>query len=161
MKSKTFQNDTLRIKPFVLLLILAGITAACNTLPAVQQSRNIPIKELPFPAADYDLINMVDHKLTGWVVGKYPGNQPLRNQWSYANEGDIELRQIVFAKDPACAMGMVYYVGEILPDGRLQLFKLCAIGDAESLSGMRTLTYLMAYDWQTGAMEQMAGPIPL
>ena len=155
-----YDDDEKRVKSifkrilFVLSAMIAGLVMACNAFTQMQLFGSISAKQLQFPNADYYLITIVQGKLIAFQEG-----EQVNNEWLYANEGDQNLHQIVFAKDPNCGLGAVYDVSEALPYGRIQLWKLCRGGPTES--EIRTRTYLMAYDWQIGDMKQIAGPLPL
>ena len=150
---------TLICKLILLAISVVTLASACSSFPLVQRIESIPNKELPFPTGDYRLLNIVNNKLTGWVEGERPGNQPWRTQWFYTFEGDQELHEINFPLDPACTRGMVYDVGRTRPDGRIQLTKLCRIGPPDY--ERKTWPFLMAYDFQESKMEEIAGPLPL
>src|SRR6185503_7285919 len=128
-----YDDDEKRVKGifnrilFVLSATITGLVMACNAFTQMQLFGSISAKQLQFPDADYYLITIVQGKLIAFQEG-----EKVNNEWLYANEGDQNLHQIVFAKDPNCEMGTVYDVREALPYGRIQLWKLCRGGPTES-----------------------------
>jgi len=132
-------------KKLSLLLISIWLTACGQSIPTV--------KDLPFPNADYEAIVQIDQRIAAISNG-----EEISNMMWYAQEGDSSLQEIVFPEDPSCVR-TAYIIPETLPDGRLQLWKLCDIETEELIT--KTITYLMAYDWQTRSMAELAGPVPL
>jgi dipeptidyl aminopeptidase/acylaminoacyl peptidase len=154
MKNKPFQTNAFNIKLFVALAIIGGLVIACNKLVEIQPFESAQAKELSFPKANYYLITIVNGQLTAFQT-----REKADNEWLYTNEREQTFNRIDFTSDANCVFGTIYYVDEVLPDGRLQLWKLCRMGSTESQ--MKTLTFLAAYDWATGKMEELAGPLPL
>ena len=134
---------------FLLPATFVVLITACNTLPGIQEFESIPVKQFPFPDVNYSTILTVNQELIGLTSG-----EDFDNQWWYAKTKEQNLNQIIFPQDPKCASGTAYSVYETLPDGRLQLWKFCG-------TETKSLTYLVAYEWQTGEMQELAGPLPL
>jgi Eukaryotic translation initiation factor eIF2A len=129
-------------------LFLAFLITACTSSLGLQRNASIPVKAFTLPSTNYSSL--------AWIGGNMivlSWGQDISNYWSYAEDGDQNLHQIAFPIDQNCSN--TAYVGpESLPDGRLEIWKLCR-------SETQTITYLVAYDWQTGKLDTLSGPVPL
>jgi len=154
MNNKAFPINALKIKLLVLLTTMMGLVIACNALSGQRQVKSISSQKLSFPFADYSSILWIGQEMIAFTT-----TESADNARSYAKAGDQNLHQIVFPDDPNCGFSTDHQVYETLPDGDLQLWKECRIGTTALPT--KTLTYLMSYNWQTGKMEELAGPLPL
>ena len=131
----------------IIFLLVAGIlfTTGCNLI----ETFVIPSKKLIFPEDKYyDALVRTNGDVTVLV-----DSGSLSDLQSYAKEGDQNFMKFAFPDDPQCDPAK-YESYEVLPDGRLQVWKSC-------LTKNGNLTYLMAYDWKTGQLAELAGPLPL
>lgn len=154
MNNRAFLTDAFNIKLLVLLTTMIGLVVACNALPGLQEVESVSYKILSFPSADYSSILWIDQEMIAWT-----NTETADNVRSYAKAGDQNLHRIVFPDDPNCGFSTDYNIYETLPDGHLQLWKKCRIGTTALPT--KTLTYLMSYNWQTGKIQELAGPLPL
>lgn len=74
--------------------------------------------------------------------------RPLRQP--YALEGDDEFRYLDLEQDKNCETITQYRFPTQLPDGRLGLIKWCVTDNAFTYA-----SYMVAYDWSTGQLEQI------
>jgi len=141
MKNKSIETN-------MLMCIWLALITSCASFVGTSVDA-IPTQELIFPKAEY--YNALIRANDNVIVLVDDGN--LGDLQSYAREGDQEFTQIVFPDDSQCDKEK-YYAYETLPDGRLQIWKLCPTQNG-------TVDYLMAYDWSTRKFEELAGPLPL
>lgn len=145
MKNKFLQINIRAIKLFVFIASATGLITSCSST-FNGGSADVPTKVLAFPKADYYAVLQVEKD-------KIAFSNDANHLIFYAKEGDQSLKPFTFPNDSICYYPF-YDMYETLPGGRLQVWKQCLTGDG-------TLTYLMAYDWQTGQLEQLSGPLPL
>lgn len=101
---------------------------------------------LNFPVAKFDDILW---RTDGTLVAIQDEDvRPLRQP--YALEGDEHLRYLDLEQDSECAEITVYRFPTLLPDGRLGWIKWCVTDNAFTYA-----SYVVAYDWQTGQLEQI------
>jgi hypothetical protein len=144
MNVKSLNPSLLILVPIAVLSILS-----CTLLGGFDDKRlnySISSRKLPFPIADYHSLVYIGHNLTAWVSNDL-------NMWSYATE-EKGIERIMLPEDPTCGPRTEYVIPESLGGERIQFWKLCRMED-------KTDTYLVVYDWQTGKIEDIAGPLPL
>ena len=145
MKSKLVETITFMC---VCLALISSLATSCTSFVGTSVN-TIPTQELVFPEAKYyDALIRTNNEVTILVDGSNLGDLQ-----SYAKEGEQNFMQFAFPDDPQCDPTK-YEAYETLPDGRLQVWKSC-------LTGNGNLIYLMAYDWNTHQLEELAGPLPL
>ncbi len=149
MKNKSVESNIFMYMWLTWLVLIGGLITSCSLFAGTPVDA-IPSKELVFPKADdYDgLINRGESII---VLINGGSQQDLE---SYAKEGDSQLTPFSLPNDPDCFLTN-YYGDQSLPDGRMQISKLCGSG------GNGTDTYLMAYDWETKRLMEIVGPLPL
>jgi hypothetical protein len=138
-----------------LLILFAVLGNGCNILSTANTT--IPAKQLPYPNADYYSLVRVNGDLIAFAKN---WNTP--TPYQYANQGESALRQLQLPdEDPRCLSetDTDYDVYTTFPDGRLQLWEFCRGGTKAQPD--KTATYLLAYEWQTSKIEEIAGPLPL
>ena len=102
---------------------------------------------LAFPPGYYDHIVYIDDHVIGFADNS---DAPKEEQISFAYEGDKEATSFNPENDPNCKRYSYFQVVNILPDGRLALFKECKID-----LGITAFRSIFAYDWHTGELEQL------
>jgi len=149
MNGQLIQSSVFHRLALALIVVLTALMASCNLL-AEKPSNFIQSRELLFPNVNtYYALILKDEKLVALING---GSQS--DLLSYAMENDSSPTLFSLPSDPDCFLTN-YYGDESLPDGKLQILKLCGSG------GNGTDTYLMAYDWETQRLEKLVGPLPL
>jgi len=143
MINKVIKLNTTTAAKILLIATILSLIVSCNSV------NGLPAKELSFPKDTHysALIRTGEHITVLVDGGKFDDLK------YYANEGSQGFTQFGFPDDPHCDP-VFYYAYESLPDGRLQVWKSC-------LTESGNLTYLIAYDWQTHQLEQIAGPLPV
>jgi WD40-like Beta Propeller Repeat len=122
-----------------------------DSLPALLPMDAIHPKikhSLAFPPINYDRLISVDGKLLALVLEQSAGDT-----WRYLSEGDQVLKQINLPEDAKCTEGTTYDGFLPRPDGLFDLRELCQ-------TQQELLVYLMAYDWHTGNLSEITGPLP-
>lgn len=128
-------------------LLIIGITG-CNISHQTSSNEAITVKSISFPPADYYSLVLVNRELIALIRVEGADHQ-------YVKKGDSNLQQFNWpTEDPRCSGITDYDAFDVFPDGRLQLWEFCRVRPG-------TLTYLMAYNWETGKIEEIAGPLPL
>lgn len=123
------------------LLIFVFITSQYNT-------SEIATTTLPFPLANYARLMYINGKLIAFAR-----DTQISDQWLYGFQESISLQPLIFPDDPACSIRTVYNITNMRPDKRLEIRKMCHTSKEGS-------AYLMAYDWNTSVLQEVAGPLP-
>lgn len=133
----------------LLICLILALSTACN-MEKRQESNIVSSMMLQFPVADYyALVNSDDGIIAfTWHEGDY-------NVLQYAIEGNQRLQEIALPKDARCDLKTDYSVDAMLPDGNIQILESCF----QKTQG--THKYIWSYDWQTGKLDEIAGPLPL
>lgn len=101
---------------------------------------------LNFPSVKFDdIIWRIDGVL---IAMQDESVRPLRQP--YAFEGDTSTRYLDLEQDSGCGTITQYRFPTQLPDGRLGLIKWCVTDNAFTYA-----SYMVAYDWGTGRVEQI------
>lgn len=142
-------RNSLNRKTIILTMLMIGLVVSCQVVNKWSM-QGTASKELDFPSADaYYKLTTNDKKVVALVNG---GSQ--LDLLSYANEYDSTFTLFSLPDNPSCFL--TKYYGDVrLPDGELQIVMLCGQG------GNGTDTYLMKYNWESGRLEKLAGPLPL
>jgi len=128
-----------------LLTILLSSCSLFTSYPAA-----FSVKELAFPKAEnYDALVNTNDGLTVLLVGGDLGDLQ-----SYARENDREFENFDFPDDDPSCDPETYHSHESSIDGRLQVWEWC-------LTGYGGIQYLRVYDWNTGQLGRLSGPLPL
>src|SRR5262245_13752619 len=128
-----------------LFLMVSLLSSCANSKLNLSTSVN-----LNFPEAEsYDALVVRDRAV---VVLVDDGERGALG--TYARENDEEFTKFKFAENTDCSSTTRYDSYEILPDGRLQIWKWC-------LTGKGGVDYLLAYNWETRELEKITGPLPL
>lgn len=133
-----------------ILVISLLIPIACTKVPSLPEyediSQNVEYTILDFPTASYeDIFWRVDSVV---VVMLRELIRPLRQP--YALAGDNEFRFLDLPHDTNCIEITDYSTPTQLPDGRLGMIKKCVTDNA-----FTDASYMVAYDWETGQLEQI------
>jgi len=149
MNGQLIQSSFFLRLAFALITVLTGLIASCNLL--IEKPANfVQSTELVFPNVNtYYALIIKDKTVVALING---GSQS--DLLSYAMENDSSPTLFSLPSDPDCFLTN-YYGDDSLPDGRLQILKLCGSG------GNGTDTYLMRYNWETKRLERLIGPLPL
>jgi hypothetical protein len=134
------------------LLIIALV--ACNPL----QELNVPAQQLSVPAGHYgDVLRFPDGKIF-IQAGRFGHYDPdVLHYYVLSEERFVE---IPFKDDPRCRL-TEYGFPTALPDGRLGLSEMCHGRWPDRPIGQDNARYIVAYDWETGEMEQIVdAPLP-
>lgn len=132
---------------FLLALLCAQISCSLVTgLPAYEDlSKSAEYTVLHFPDTHFeDILWRYDGVL---LVMQREDFKPLRQP--YALIGDDTLRYLDLPQDDNCLV-TDYRFPTPLPDGRLGLIKKCVTDNAFTYA-----SYMVAYDWKTGQLEQI------
>lgn len=141
---------------YIIITILLSsfvISAAIlyfQALPLDEKFQEIK-QDLNFPPADYNRIISVENKLLALAIAPDKDNY---DKWWYSKVGDQELSLLNFPSDPKCGVNTSYDGFYPRSDGRFDLRKHCLTND------QGRLVYLISYDWNTGNMEEITGPLP-
>jgi WD40 repeat protein len=129
----------------VIMYILLSCSKASSLPEYNDVSEQTEYSVLHFPAARFDdLIWRAD----GVIVALQDESvRPLRQP--YALEGDDQMHYLNLEQDSKCEHTKYRYPTQI-PDGRLGWIKWCVTDDLSN-----DASYLVAYDWKTGQLEQI------
>ncbi len=141
-------KPTQRWEVKIFLTLLISLPLIFVLLYALENKSATPQQALNFPDANYSNIIWVDNKLAAFTFDIYAP------ELQFAIEGTSSFSNIDLPDDPGCSYSTKHYVVETFSDGRIQIKKTC-------ITVPRTRTYIMAYDWFTKKLEQIAGPLPL
>lgn len=133
----------------IFLLVLLCAQTACSlatSLPAYEDiSKDAEYSVLHFPATHFeDILWRNDGAL---IAFQREDERPLRQP--YALMGDDALRYLDLLQERECLV-TDYRFPTQLPDGRLGLIKKCVTDNAFTFA-----SYMVAYDWKTGQLEQI------
>ncbi|MEW6285401.1 MAG: hypothetical protein AB1509_04175 [Chloroflexota bacterium] len=133
----------------IILLVLLCAQTACSlaaSLPTYEDiSKDAEYTVLHFPAAHFeDILWRNDGAL---IAFQREEERPLRQP--YALMGDDALRYLDLPQERECLVTH-YRFPTPLPDGRLGLIKWCVKENV-----FFDASYMVAYDWQTGQLEQI------
>lgn len=134
----------------ILISLIMATLAACGSFTQSNSTNTGTGKLLQFPNAEYYSIVEVDEDVIA-----FSRDSEYRNSLWYAKEGDKSLRKLTIPEDPRCGLYTNYHVDSTFSNGDLQLWESCF----NKVGG--TLTYIWSYDWRTGRMREIAGPLPL
>lgn len=126
---------------FLIITLLSSCSGAKSTV-------NTPIT-LDFPKSQYYGALIKTNNDVMVLVDSDRGDV----QW-YAKEGDKEFERFNFTESTNCSSTRRYGAYETLPDGRLQIWEWC-------LTDKGGVDYLLAYDWDSGQLEKIVGPLPI
>lgn len=133
-------------------MLIIGV-ASCT---GIDEAR-VTAQRLDLPS-DYQYLNVLwfpDDTLLVWV---FEDDDP--DALSYITLGNQQLQRLPIPDDTQCRR-MDFPTSSILPDGRLGLIKRCYGRWPERSSPLGNESYLLAYDLETNAEEQIvAGPLP-
>lgn len=124
-------------KNFLLFAFL--FTVACQSA-----NTSIDAQKLDFQNMELEHLIWVGDKLVALK------NSPVE----YLEEGANYATPLIFSGDSTCIHSTKYFATGSLPDGRLEVWKQC-------LTDPETKTTLMAYDWLTGTLTEVATNLPL
>ena len=144
----------------ILALSLSSIgIIACTTNLNTGFEANVPIEKLDLPPENYGSIEWLPD---GRLVISIPDTDTVNNQnrikyFLFDNE---EINEILLPEDPLCRW-QEYVLPTNLPDGRLGLAKNCGGRWPDKAPGLDMAAYLMAYNFDTGIIEQIVSePLP-
>lgn len=123
------------------LLLFVFITSQYNTSEIVTTT-------LAFPLANYTRLVYINGKLIAFA----PDTQ-ISDHWLYSFQESTSLQPLMLQDDPACSIRTVYNITNMRPDKRLEIRKMCHTSEGG-------FSYLMAYDWNTHVLQEVAGPLP-
>jgi len=93
------------------------------------------------------------------VILGYDNAKPM--ELFYVVERNNEKHLMQLSDDPKCSRYTEYLYPNLLPDGRLGLIKRCGGRYPDRAPYLQDESYLIAYDWNTGATEQiLASSLP-
>ena len=153
---RTIVSKQIQIIKIILLILLASaISNSCNNWTTAKAK--ISTTQLSYPDANYASLVRANGELIAFVA-----NWGTKIQLQYAMQGDQALRHLQLPEDNLRCLSQTdtdYYMYTSFPDGRLQLWEDCR-GGTKNQPG-KTITNLLAYDWQTGGIEEIASLLPL
>lgn len=129
-----------------ILCILSSCSRQLSTPEYVDLSGQIEYSVLKFPPAKFD--HVIWRSDGALVAMQDEFVRPLRQP--YAFEGDDKLRYLDLEQDNNCSTITQYRFPTQLPDSRLGLIKWCVTDNAYTYA-----SYMVAYDWKTGQLEQI------
>lgn len=148
MKSQLTQKSVFHRLALALIVALAALITSCNLLTG-ETDDIIQSRELIFPKTQYynELV-----QTNGELIVLVNGGD-LSDLQFYAAEGSEDFLQFNFPPDYSCASARYYSYG-VFPDGRLQVARYCFTENGR-------VTYLLAYDWLTQELSEVARLLPL
>lgn len=147
MKSKKIIKLFCAVALFLFVL-------ACQAGYLMQNNKiNVQQLDFPFTKDDYYTVALVDGKFVAFLAGNEVTEGVENYRGAYIVLGSNEFQALALPDDPKCDLSTSYTVPGTFPDGRLQIAKLCNRKDD-------TDRYLMAYDWKTNTLEDIAGILP-
>jgi len=149
-----------------ILLIITVVTtliASCGAPARYQDlSHDTKYEVLQFPVlSTYETYQYIiwpeDGRVKSFIAKSYalPENQP------YVIEGDPTVHYLGLESDKECTLFTEYVRLTSMPDGRLGFIKTCQQGTRNPTSLGPVKSYLFAYEWETGTVEQIVKePLP-
>jgi hypothetical protein len=156
LRSKDATQMRVLLHTMVVLVGSLYITACgmAEKMPNPHITRlNVPAEVIDFPVAENSVTWLPDDKLliTTESSGKLYGmGEPI--SYLLRDGSFLELRH--FPIETNCSV-YAYHVNGVLPDGRLGLVTECNIHDKPNQGPTEELTLVLAYDWNSGATEQL------
>lgn len=140
----------MRKSVILILSLMAYVLSSCSKTSSLPEyddvSQEVEYSVLKFPFAKFD---DVIWRTDGVLLAMQDETvRPLRQP--YALEGDDKLRYLDLEQDSKCNEITQYRYPTQLPDGRLGLIKWCVTDNAFTYA-----SYMVAYDWRTGHLEQI------
>src|SRR5262245_14809242 len=147
--SKPKQNDKTNLTKLAFIAVLLIPIISCAPSDKLN-SLNITARQLAFPTGYYNHVVYIEDRLVGFTVNREPPEKRI----SFAYEGDKEATPFNPEDDPLCVNYSYFEVVNLLPDGRLGLWKECDDGSAVT-AYLSTNRSIFAFDWHTGELEQL------
>lgn len=142
IQTKGFDNRLLTIITLIGIVFLISLCVFKSEPTVLKQS-------LIFPEINFRKILWLNNKLFA-----FSDNRFLDNPLQFLEQGSSIPKDLILPDDANCIYSTQYSIGNVFPDGRIQILKSC-------FTEPRTKTFLMAYDWETGKLEEFAGAVPL
>lgn len=137
-----------------VISILIAVLTGCRS--SVSSNNEIPMKKLNFPSIyKYSSLVKKGNLNVAFIFDYRPLPPDVHySKGYYIEEGSEKVYDLALPDDPRCNLSTHYSVGKMFPDGRLQVWKLC-----NKVVG--TDRYLLAYDWDSGFLEDISGILPV